>query len=131
MLIRFARKALGFPSQQKVTYLAATRKKAPAAAQSVESQNDVLRVAQSLVYAQQLIQAQNSLASLVPNNAAIIKEATKARGTNKRAARKPAKKVAGRVPKSKELRSSDFLPVENNLPEPPKKPASTYLLFRN
>lgn len=131
MLIRLARKALGFPSQQKLVYFAATRKGSATAAKSVDSQNEALRIAQSLIYAQQILQTQNSLASLVPNNAAAInaskKSATKAAsGTKRRVAKRPSKRLAGRV-----ISSSDFLPVDNNLPKPPKKPANIYLAFKN
>ena len=79
---------------------------------------------------------QNSLSSLVPANAAISKSQDKAQGSNKRekkVAKKPAKLSNGRVGRTKGLSSQDFQPVvsKSDLPEPPKKPATIYLAFKN
>lgn len=100
--------------------------------------NDALQMAQtmqSIMMAQNMLNAQNSLASLAPNlaafnNAANLTAQVQVPEVKKIVAKKPAIKVGGRV-KTRPLTVKDLHPYEEkDTSGQPKPPQNTYFIFK-
>lgn len=152
MLIRFTRKALGYPSQQKLSYsFTASRKRTVVAAQPVATVATVAPITpivpqldpNSIANAYQLIstfQNQSHVNSILPGLAAIsslvnavqkpVQPQVPVPETKKKVAKKPVKKTSGRV-KIRALNANDFTPIEKkDTSNYPKRPENTYMIFR-
>ncbi len=151
MLIRFTRKALGYPSQQKLSYsFTASRKRTAAAVQPVAQVAPVAPFVpfvpqldpNSIANAYQLISAyqnQNQINSIMPGLAALTNFVNVAQkpaqsqvpDTKKKVAKKPVQKTSGRL-KIRGLNANDFTPIEKiDKSAYPKKPKNTYLMFKD